>query len=52
MIWGVALAGWDMGKMSALFLAGSIAVAVANRTQEEDLAADFIDGAVSLLGGG
>mmetsp|Transcript_125 Transcript_125/g.303 ORF Transcript_125/g.303 Transcript_125/m.303 type:complete len:565 (-) Transcript_125:257-1951(-) len=50
MIWGVALNGWDMAKMGALFLAGSVAVGVVNKVEEETLTDQLLDGAKDMLG--
>jgi len=50
MIWGVASQGWWMAQMSALFLAGSLAAALAWGMGERAFADTFIDGARALLG--
>ena len=50
MIWGVAVAGWWMAQMSALFLASSIAVALIARMNEEEMTSTFVNGARDLLG--
>lgn len=50
MIYGVAVRGWWMGEISALFLAASIVVGVISRMREADFTATFIDGARDLLG--
>ncbi|CAH0536666.1 YfcC family protein [Vibrio marisflavi] len=50
MIYGVAVAGWWMAKISALFLAASIIVGFVARMSEEEFISSFIDGARDLLG--
>ncbi|WP_024547634.1 YfcC family protein [Siccibacter turicensis] len=50
MIYGVAVRGWWMGEISALFLAASIVVGFISRMREADFTATFIDGARDLLG--
>jgi len=50
MIWGVAIGGWWMAEMSALFLACSIVVAVIARMGEEEMTTTFVNGARDLLG--
>ncbi|MBL4828998.1 MAG: YfcC family protein [Aliivibrio sp.] len=50
MIYGVAIAGWWMAEISAMFLAASIIVGLVARMSEEDLTSSFIDGARDLLG--
>jgi uncharacterized ion transporter superfamily protein YfcC len=50
MIYGVAVAGWWMAEISAMFIAASIIVGLIARMSEEDLTSSFIDGARDLLG--
>ncbi len=50
MIYGVAIAGWWMAEISAMFIAASIIVGLVARMSEEDLTSSFIDGARDLLG--
>jgi uncharacterized ion transporter superfamily protein YfcC len=50
MIWGVAVAGWWMARMAALFIVGAIVVGLVNRMKEQDLVDNFITGARDLLG--
>ena len=50
MVWGVAVAGWWMTEMSAMFLASSIVVAIIARMTEEETTTTFVNGARDLLG--
>ena len=50
MVWGVALGGWWMAEMSALFLASSILIGVVAWISEHDFTESFVDGARDLLG--
>ncbi|MDJ0683739.1 MAG: YfcC family protein [Alphaproteobacteria bacterium] len=50
MIWGVAVGGWWMAEMSALFLVSSIVVGVIARMSELEFTDTFVDGARELLG--
>lgn len=50
MIWGVAIAGWWMARMAALFIVAAIVVGLVNRMKEQDLVDHFIAGAKDLLG--
>lgn len=50
MIYGVAVLGWWMAEISAVFLASAIIVGVIARMSEEDFTSTFIDGARDLLG--
>ena len=50
MVWGVAVEGWWMAQMSALFLAASILIGVIAWISENDFAEAFVDGARDLLG--
>ena len=50
MIWGVSSQGWWMDKMSALFIAASILVGIANWMGEEGFIESFMSGAKDLLG--
>ncbi|WP_261817951.1 YfcC family protein [Vibrio gallicus] len=50
MIYGVAVAGWWMAEISAMFIAASIIVGLVSRMSEEDFTNSFIDGARDLLG--
>ncbi|ASP37553.1 C4-dicarboxylate ABC transporter [Bacterioplanes sanyensis] len=50
MIWGVAVAGWWMARMAALFIVAAIVVGLVNRMKEQDLVDNFVDGARDLLG--
>ncbi len=50
MIWGVALQGWWMARMGALFLGAAIIVGVIGRLGEKKLTGSFVDGARDLLG--
>jgi len=50
MIWGVSVAGWWMGEMSALFLGAAILVGLVARMGEKVLTSTFVDGARDLLG--
>lgn len=50
MIWGVALQGWWMAQMGALFLGAAIVVGLIARLGEKALTGAFIDGAKDLLG--
>eukprot|EP00873_Tetraselmis_striata_P015835 jgi/Tetstr1/436099/TSEL_024947.t1 len=50
LIYGVALAGWEMCHMSALFFASTIAVAVLHKRDEEDFWSTLVRGGADLLG--
>ncbi|UGA54486.1 YfcC family protein [Vibrio sp. VB16] len=50
MIYGVAIAGWWMAEISAMFLAATIIIGLVARMSEEELTSSFIDGARDLLG--
>lgn len=50
MVWGVALGGWWMGEMSALFLGSAILIGVIARLGEKKLVESFVAGASDLLG--
>ncbi|KFD22606.1 MULTISPECIES: YfcC family protein [Tatumella] len=50
MIYGVAVQGWWMGEISAMFLAAAILVALVAGMSEETFTTTFIDGARDLLG--
>lgn len=50
MIYGVAVLGWWMAEISAVFLASAIIVGVIARMSEEAFTSTFIDGARDLLG--
>jgi uncharacterized ion transporter superfamily protein YfcC len=50
MIYGVAVAGWWMAEISALFLGASIVIGVIARMSEEEITSSFIEGARDLLG--
>lgn len=50
LIYGVAVLGWWMGEMAALFLASSILVGIVARMGEHEFVENFIDGARDLLG--
>lgn len=50
MIWGVAIEGWWMAKMSALFLVMSIVIAFVGRLSESEFTDTFVEGAKDLLG--
>ncbi|MDJ0949596.1 MAG: YfcC family protein [Alphaproteobacteria bacterium] len=50
MIWGVAVAGWWMAEMSALFLFAAIVCGVIGRLGEHEFVDTFVDGARDLLG--
>ncbi|MEJ6396152.1 YfcC family protein [Gymnodinialimonas sp. 2305UL16-5] len=50
MIWGVALQGWWMAQMGALFLGAAIIVGLVARLGEKALTGAFVDGAKELLG--
>ncbi|MGF1759109.1 YfcC family protein [Photobacterium sagamiensis] len=50
MIYGVAVAGWWMAELSALFLASTIITGLVARMSEEELTSSFIDGARDMLG--
>jgi Na+/H+ antiporter NhaC len=50
MIWGVAVAGWEMSHMSALFIAGAACVGLTNSMSEERFTSTFLDGARDMLG--
>jgi uncharacterized ion transporter superfamily protein YfcC len=50
LVYGVSALGWWMAEMSALFLAGSILVAIVAKMDEQKFTATFVDGAKDLLG--
>lgn len=50
MIYGVAVLGWWMAEISAVFLGSAIIVGVIARMSEEAFTSTFIDGARDLLG--
>lgn len=50
MIYGVAVAGWWMAEMSALFLAAALVVGILTRMGEEEFTTTFVNGARDLLG--
>ncbi len=50
MVWGVAIQGWWMAEMSALFLASAIAVGLVAWMGEKPFTTAFVDGARDLLG--
>ncbi|KZL14378.1 MULTISPECIES: YfcC family protein [Pseudovibrio] len=50
LIYGVAVLGWWMGEMAALFLAASILVGIVARQGEHEFVDNFLDGARDLLG--
>ncbi len=50
LIYGVAVLGWWMGEMAALFLAASILVGIIARQGEHQFVDNFLDGARDLLG--
>ncbi|KAB7614423.1 YfcC family protein [Amylibacter sp. SFDW26] len=50
MVWGVALQGWWMAEMSALFLAASLVVGIAGWIGEKPFVEAFVNGARDLLG--
>lgn len=50
MIYGVAMAGWWMAEISAMFLAATIIIGLVARMSEEELTSSFINGARDLLG--
>lgn len=50
MIYGVAVAGWWMAEISAMFLASTIIIGLIARMSEEEFTSSFIDGARDLLG--
>ncbi|WP_375751462.1 YfcC family protein [Vibrio sp. HN007] len=50
MIYGVAIAGWWMAEISAMFLAATIIIGLVARMSEEEFTTSFIDGARDLLG--
>lgn len=50
MIYGVAVLGWWMAEISAVFLAAAVIVDVIARMGEETFTSTFIDGARDLLG--
>ncbi|WP_330985402.1 MULTISPECIES: YfcC family protein [Enterobacterales] len=50
MIYGVAVLGWWMAEISAMFLAAAIVVGVISRMSEEAFTSTFIEGARDLLG--
>lgn len=50
MVWGVLMAGWWMGEMTALFLASSLVIGVVARLGEVHFVESFVGGAKELLG--
>lgn len=50
MVWGVALQGWWMAEMSALFLASAIAIGLVDWMGEKPFTTAFVDGSRDLLG--
>lgn len=50
MVWGVAMRGWWMAEMSALFLAVAIVVGLVGWMGEKPFTSAFVDGARDLLG--
>ncbi|WP_194207996.1 YfcC family protein [Superficieibacter sp. 1612_C1] len=50
MIYGVAVQGWWMAEISAVFLVAAIIVGIIARMSEEELTSTFINGARELLG--
>ncbi len=50
MIWGVAVAGWWMARMSALFIVAAIVVAFIDKMGESTFIDNFMEGARDLLG--
>lgn len=50
MIYGVAVQGWWMAEISAVFLVAAITVGIIARMSEEELTSTFINGARELLG--
>lgn len=50
MVWGVAVGGWWMAQMSALFLASSIVIGGVAWMGEKNFTESFVDGARDLLG--
>ncbi|MFV0574615.1 MAG: YfcC family protein [Vibrio sp.] len=50
MIYGVAVIGWWMAELSAMFLGASIIIGLVARLSEEEFTTSFIDGARDLLG--
>lgn len=50
MVWGVLMAGWWMGEMTALFLASSLVIGIVARLGELRFVESFIGGAKELLG--
>ncbi|WED21503.1 YfcC family protein [Vibrio sp. JC009] len=50
MIYGVAVAGWWMAEISALFLGATIIIGLVARMSEEEFTGSFIEGARDLLG--
>lgn len=50
MIYGVAVVGWWMAEISAMFLASTIIIGLIARMSEEEFTSSFIDGARDLLG--
>jgi len=50
MIYGVAVIGWWMAEMSALFFAAALVVGVLTRMGEEEFTTTFVNGARDLLG--
>ncbi len=49
LVYGVAVLGWWMGEMAALFLAASILVGIIARQGEHEFVDNFLDGARDLL---
>lgn len=50
MVWGVALRGWWMAEMSALFLASAMAIGLVAWMGEKPFTTAFVDGSRELLG--
>lgn len=50
MVWGVALKGWWMAEMSALFLTSAIAIGLVDWMGEKPFTTAFVDGSRELLG--
>ncbi|WP_299185233.1 YfcC family protein [uncultured Psychrobacter sp.] len=50
LIYGVAIVGWWMAEMGALFLGATILIGLIARMNEEELTGTIIDGARDLLG--
>ncbi|MGB2079159.1 MAG: YfcC family protein [Vibrio sp.] len=50
MIYGVAVVGWYMAEISALFLGASIVIGLIAKMSEEEFTTNFIEGSRDLLG--